>query len=604
MRSPTRSSDSIATGSTQIDRYITALLAIAFLIPGLSFLRSIPSSHYFLSLLQPGAMLSTAIFFVLLSSVLAQNNDWSKPCLDGECFWDLPASVNASGTVRIWGAKSAISDITTAAGWTILDCDPDAVAQNIRLVCTGSDADCAHLEEGGAKNTLVRLPTSCGSVPFARVARIWVHADQTVPDDVAQAIAAKRRRRQDSAAPQVQGITLDTDFAAADPTNGEVNVAVTGTTIPGQEGNLTVTPPPAPPARRSRFQRRGLFSFIEDAFKKFNSFDKEVTKSLPPLDIDKTFPLFDASIDCSEPVVKASASANVNAKAHAVVSLGASAVGTILPPKLSEFGVFVGLDAALTGTLDLKASATGSIDSGLIDIFSVGIPGLDFPGILTIGPTFKVQAKAMATLDAEVEAKVVLAYNVNQAKLFFPKSDSVSSGGGFTPGDSPLSLSVTPSVASKGVVSAHVIPRVDLGISGLAGLAQATVFLNLDASATMTLSLDAQADASASTDGNSADASVKGCIDVGAELAVNAGADASFFGLFDPSTSINLFDKKFNLFNKCAGASTRRDVDAFLIARRAETTLMRRVDLGCPAAIGNLVKAFDDPVVASSIKDA
>jgi hypothetical protein len=86
---------------------------------------------------------------------------------------------------------------------------------------------------------------------------------------------------------------------------------------------------------------------------------------------------------------------------------------------------------------------------------------------------------------------------------------------------------VTPSVASKGTVAAHVIPRIDLGISGLAGLASATVFLNLDASAQMNLNLNAAV--TASTDAATTK-SVDGCIDIGAGLDVNAGASASFFG--------------------------------------------------------------------------
>ncbi|KAJ7474870.1 hypothetical protein FB451DRAFT_1246877 [Mycena latifolia] len=538
-------------------------------------------------------MLSTALFFAIVSSgVLAQNNDWTKPCLEGECFWDLPESTGVSGTMRVWGAATAISDITTAAGWTILDCDPDALAQDIRLVCTGAASDCDHLFQAGATNTLVRLPNNCGKSPFARVTRSWVHADQSVPAVVASQLA----RRDDTAL--VQGLAVDTNFADADPANGDVNIAISGTTVPGQTGNLTVTPPPPAPARRSRLQNRGLFSFIEDAFKKFNSFDKDVTKSLPPLDVDKSFPLFSQSISCPAPAVSASVSASVDAKAHAVISLGMSAVGKIIPPSLSEFGVFVGLDADLSGTMQLTGSATGSIDSGLIDVFSVGIPGLDFPGILTIGPTFKIQAQATASLDVNVDAKVVLAYHVENAKLFFPKSDSLTSGGTFNPADSPLSLSVAPSVASKGVVAAHIIPTIDLGVSGLAGLASATVFLNLDASASMTLTLDAGATAGVSTtDPAAASASVNGCVDIGAGLSVNAGASADFFGLFDPNTKVNLFTKNFDLFKKCLGASTPTRRDVFLI----ESSLTRRADLGCPAAIANLVKAVDEPVPAASI---
>lgn len=158
---------------------------------------------------------------------------------------------------------------------------------------------------------------------------------------------------------------------------------------------------------------------------------------------------------------------------------------------------------------------------------------------------------------------------------------------------------MTPSVASKGVIGAHVIPRLDLGVSGLAGLASATVFLTADASATMTLSLDASAAAAVNTtEPASASASVNGCIDVGAGLDVNAGASADFFGLFDPNTKVNLFSKKFDLFKKCLGASTtKREVQ--VVRSQIETSLTRRADLGCPAAIADLFKAVDEAIPAA-----
>ncbi|KAF7368685.1 hypothetical protein MVEN_00193000 [Mycena venus] len=550
-------------------------------------------------------------FFALVSSgVLAQNNDWSVPCLEGQCFYDLPESSGVSGTMRVWGANTAISDVTTAAGWTILDCDPTALNQNIRLVCTGDADNCDHLFQGaGAVNTLVRLPQNCGANAFARVARSWVHEDQSLPDSVARRFA----RRQD--APLVQGLALDTDFAAADPANGEVNIAVAGTTIPGQTGNLTVTPPPAASRRRSRLQPRGLFSFIEDQFKKFNSFDKSFTESLPralPLPsyvlflTDSQQPSTSTSSSLSSrsrspappPAVSASVSVDVEAKAHAVISLGMTAVGTVIPPKMTAFGVFAGLDADLTGTMTFTGSASGSIDSGVVPVFEQGIPGLDFPGLLTIGPTFKIGVQGVANLDIQANAKVTLDYKVDGAKLFFPPgSDSVSSGGSFTPGDSPLSLSVSPDVSSKAVLTGHVIPSIDLGVSALGGIGQATVSLILDAQASATLSLDASATAGVSTDAAaSASGQVNGCVDIGAGLDVNAGASADFFGLFNPSTKVSLFSKKFDLFKKCLGTgATRREVVAL------ESSLTRRADLGCPAAIANLVKAVDEPVTASSI---
>ena len=105
-------------------------------------------------------------------------NDWLVPCVHGYCSWDLPANSSASGTLRIvryhyhiptheltitptrtqWGPTTAISDITPASGWQITRCDPAATAQDVQLVCADDNADCDHLFQGGATDTIVRLP--------------------------------------------------------------------------------------------------------------------------------------------------------------------------------------------------------------------------------------------------------------------------------------------------------------------------------------------------------------------------------------------------------------------------------------------------------------
>ena len=56
---------------------------------------------------------------------------------------------------------NTISDITTAAGWEILDCSPDAMKQDIHLVCQDTNTDCDNLYANmGAEGKLVRLPNS------------------------------------------------------------------------------------------------------------------------------------------------------------------------------------------------------------------------------------------------------------------------------------------------------------------------------------------------------------------------------------------------------------------------------------------------------------
>ncbi len=57
-----------------------------------------------------------------------------------------------------------MADITPAAGWVVLDCDSNALEQDIRLVCANDETEsesCAHLfAQGGPVNKVLRLPES------------------------------------------------------------------------------------------------------------------------------------------------------------------------------------------------------------------------------------------------------------------------------------------------------------------------------------------------------------------------------------------------------------------------------------------------------------
>lgn len=52
-------------------------------------------------------------------------------------------------------------------------------------------------------------------------------------------------------------------------------------------------------------------------------------------------------------------------------------------------------------------------------------------------------------------------------------------------------------------------------------------------------------------------ASFEGCIEIQAGLSVDAGADASFFGIFDKNTKATLFSKDFELFKVRLGVAVR-----------------------------------------------
>ncbi|KAF9451431.1 hypothetical protein P691DRAFT_773101 [Macrolepiota fuliginosa MF-IS2] len=541
---------------------------------------------------------SVAFLPAFLATVHALN-DWSVPCFNGECTYDLPAHRGgAVGSLKIWGAnKNAITDITPASGWVILGCDPNALQQNVRIVCQADESDhqsCGNLfRELGKSGKIVRLPETCGKNAFGRLSKTWVDADQSIP----ASIASKLNRRAGQS-PVVRGVAIDTDFKALDVSEtGPVNITIEGSTFPGAQGAT------ARRAARSVLfdklvEKRGFFTWIEDAFGDFNTFNLSDSTDITAVSVDKTYNLFNYGLSCPAgngwPAYSASAKADLRATTNAVATIGVAAVGTIVPPDLTEFGMFTALNADLNGQFTLVASASGTADTGIKTLYSVGLPGLDWPGILTLGPTFKINGQALATVDVDVNLNVDLAYTLTNAKLFFPKSSTLSSGVGVSPGSSALALSVNPSLASRTYVEAHIQPRIEVGIDAIAGAATATVFLNVDAHADATLSLDAAAvitpreeTANVEVDSRAVTARVTGCVDVNAGLNIYAGADASFFSLFDKSTSVTLYNKSWDIYAQCWGTSTRRsEIEPLLEARE----LVPRA-LACPSTnVDTLVK--------------
>ncbi|KJA17632.1 hypothetical protein HYPSUDRAFT_205982 [Hypholoma sublateritium FD-334 SS-4] len=559
-------------------------------------------------------------------------NDWSKPCLSGVCEYDMPATNGAaSGTLKIWGASSAITDITPAAGWQIIGCSSDALAQDIRLVCTDeSSGRCKHLfrnNKKGAVGKLVRLPENCGKSAFAVVTSAHRAHNQTIPASVSASLSKRGISNT-----TVQGLSISTNFGASGvPSAGAINFAIRAANVPGASGSLVTS---AQQLRRgnSRVYDRGIFDFVKNAIAALSSltnFNVTQSTTLPPFDIDKSFNLVNQNISC--PPIDGQVKVDVDAKAHAVASIGVAASGTIIPPVISSFAVITGLNANINGTLSLTADASGSIDTGRVQLFEVGVPGLDFPGILTIGPTFEIDGQATATLDANVGLTVGIAYSINNAQLVFPPNGNGTKGT-FSIDDTPLQISASPNATATGTVEAHLIPSVNLGITALGGIVQATIFLDLDASASVTLSGQGEANSSATvgrrdnelaglvrrgqnsprryfwtapTDAtsNSADArdasatvysratsnstatnstsvpvsasangTFSGCFEIDGGLDVNAGATGSFFGIFNKSTQVELFSKEFQIFKKCF-ASSATTVKRSIVPRRS--TLLR-----------------------------
>jgi hypothetical protein len=72
-----------------------------------------------------------------------------------------------------------------------------------------------------------------------------------------------------------------------------------------------------------------------------------------------------------------------------------------------------------------------------------------------------------------------------------------------------ISLSLAPDVSAEGTVAVHVLPSVNFGLKALGGIAEAEVFLDIDAEATLDVTVDASANLGKTVGGSGAHSTAK-----------------------------------------------------------------------------------------------
>ncbi|CCA68979.1 hypothetical protein PIIN_02839 [Serendipita indica DSM 11827] len=605
----------------------------------------------------------------------------STPCTSGSCTYTAGDGVNSAYSVLAINTEnpSSLSDITAAAGWDIIECDPDSVGpQDVRLVCTDRSKNCDQLFEGGEENTIVKLPDSCAGGPFARVVKSWIPDNQTLPARLA------KRQLDDP----VRALTLDFDFAQIPVSKGRIWVTASATNSRTQRDAITRSATKRSirhatraghanamirdfvEASQKRNQtakpRRGFFDGIKDAFNgavdavkgaaqqvgdalqgagntvangvqdaahtvadgvqdaaeavqdgihkagdsigdivetaagavsdfvhsldDATGFNETLSKNFHVIDIDQSFPVFSASIDCpSSGVVPAlgagvSVSAAVQAKLDAEV--GFIVTGSIVPPQIDDLAFTSVLRGKLGATFDVKANAKGTFDTGAVPLLQTGLPGLSFPGILTVGPSISLNAQAKAYLGITADINIASSMDIPQINLVFPPSQGQNAAQ-VVPGETPINVKVGASAELQGRAEVHLVPRLDIGVTILEGAAKTTVFLNVDGSAGLDFTLSAGADVTPVSGTiedpvlSLSDVQKKFGGSVGADLgvSVNAGATAALVPFFDQTVSVELFSKKFPLFKACLWLKHSLFIRADPVASTSGNPLI------CPASV-------------------
>jgi len=112
-------------------------------------------------------------------------------------------------------------------------------------------------------------------------------------------------------------------------------------------------------------------------------------------------------------------------------------------PDQSQQAFTGGLTGTAAATFNISVSAQGTITTPNVKILEIGLPGLDFPGILAIGPVFTINARAEADLDIVADLSLGASLDMSQMQFTFPASAGASSAD-IKPKDSRESRSIFP----------------------------------------------------------------------------------------------------------------------------------------------------------------
>ncbi|KAL0949221.1 hypothetical protein HGRIS_009301 [Hohenbuehelia grisea] len=489
----------------------------------------------------------SALLAVAVLAAAAPHNDWSQACFHGECAYEMTTNSGSSGLLKLYGSPQSISDITAAAGWVVLDCDPHSMVQQIRLVCKSDNADaagCGHLfEHGGATDKLVRLPENCGSGPFARIAKASVASDQSIP-----AHMRRHLERRGEAQPEVHLLDIDTNFAAVNTEKaGGISFRFVGFNQPGvsmdganinwdvnslsfiddavtwvkiaainvynkveetfvavKEDAVTIGKHivKLPFELQAWRTIQALPSYLKDATA-FNHRMKSAQVEIP-LTLPSTKLLSAKAEAC---LVQANLDVTVGGSGNVKTVVGLIVEGSVIPPSIKDFGAYIDLSADVTAKLDFDIGIDGSVESGRIPLIDpIGIPAISVPGIFAVGPWLQLEASARAVMNIQMNIETEVSYKVDNLKLWYPrKLGGYPQGKKFQSKDSELKLSAAANIEGYGFLEGHIIPSIKLGVlmgndkAHVAGAtAKATVNAYVEADVFARLTLEAAAQASGS----------------------------------------------------------------------------------------------------------
>ncbi|KAG5221780.1 hypothetical protein IMY05_C4255000100 [Salix suchowensis] len=291
----------------------------------------------------------------------------------GECAYDMPEHTGHSGALKIvsldisrrnelltqlplqFGSPRAITDVTPAAGWVILDCDPHSLDQE----------------------------TVSSAQVMTRMLRV-VTTSSTTEDQK----------------------TSSSAFLKA---TGTVSFVFAGANVPGVDGS----------AVGEGLDARGLFDWISNAFNTVKNAVVNAANAVADAakavvkTIETPYPHDVVVLNAQTELPHGCAnSVEISLKVEAGGSIDADVkLGLVL----GDFAVYAIVDAKVNAHLHAHAYVHGHLDTGRKELLKFPITPIQIQPIFSLGPEIRLDARAELDLAIEVDIDAHLKYDVLQA---------------------------------------------------------------------------------------------------------------------------------------------------------------------------------------------
>ncbi|KAL2757510.1 glycoside hydrolase family 18 protein [Sodiomyces alcalophilus JCM 7366] len=369
---------------------------------------------------------------------------------------------NSFGWHIMSGPEDQLISLTKRDGshWRLYDCDREIHQgrQSARMVCIDEteSSNCHKIFEGGVPTTIMEMPAHCGAGKYA----IAVSMDQLPEEEAAASLPSHARRRlfkRGIEQPRVYNLTFDYDYSILQGRQDkQVRIRIDYSDIPGYWSQVVAAPPDRKRSVKREVQREhggNWKRYVDHQFRKerretpddqLHEFEKrwfalaledwldrqhdaETDYDLVRHSVNQNFrwTLFDQDISCPRLDAHAElwASLNVNVETAAVATF----IGSITNiANLQHTYVTFRNSGDVKFTFHFDANAELRFTTGPTEVVGIAPLGASFkiPGIVTIGPQFRMMAELNGRASINVNAHVgfnVMKWDFSQQ---YPLKDS------------------------------------------------------------------------------------------------------------------------------------------------------------------------------------